>query len=340
MNNSEIIIYNTEDGKSRIQVRLEGGTVWLSQKLIAELFQVAVHTVNEHIKNIYAEKEVPNEATIRNFRIVQKEGSREVARDVEFYNLDLIMAVGFRVRSERGVQFRRWATEKLKEYIVKGFVLDNERLKEPGGLDYFDDLLEQIRDIRASEKRFYQKIRDIYKLAIDYRPDAEETHEFFQIVQNKLHWAVAGHTAAEIIHGRASANKPNMGLTSWKGSKVRRGDVTVAKNYLTGEEITQLNKIVNMYLDYAEEQARRRKVLYMKDWREKLDAFLKFHEHEILKDAGRVSMEVAQNLALKEYDKFNAHRVAVEIDAESALEDQVKRIEQKPKKRKKKGEEE
>lgn len=263
-----------------------------------------------------------------------------MARDVEFYNLDLIMAVGFRVRSERGTQFRRWATEKLKEYIVKGFVIDNERLKEPGGLDYFDDLLEQIRDIRASEKRFYQKIRDIYKLAIDYRPDAEETHEFFQIVQNKLHWAVAGHTAAEIIHGRASANKPNMGLTSWKGSKVRRGDVTVAKNYLTGEEITQLNKIVNMYLDYAEEQARRRKVLYMKDWRDKLDAFLKFHEHEILKDAGRVSMEVAQNLALEEYDKFNSHRLAVEIDAENELEDQVKRIKQKPKKGKKKGEEE
>lgn len=340
MNNSEIIIYSTEDGKSRIQVRLEDGTVWLSQKLIAELFQVAVHTVNEHIKNIYAEGEVPTEATIRNFRIVQKEGSREVSRDVEFYNLDLIMAVGFRVRSEHGIQFRRWATEKLKEYIVKGFVLDNERLKEPGGLDYFDDLLEQIRDIRASEKRFYQKIRDIYKLSIDYRPDAEETHEFFQIVQNKLHWAVAGHTAAEIIHGRASANKPNMGLTSWKGPKVRRVDVTVAKNYLTGEEITQLNKIVNMYLDYAEEQARRRKVLYMKDWREKLDAFLKFHEHEILKDAGRVSMEVAQNLALEEYDKFNAHRAALEIDAENELEDQVKRIEQKPKKHKKKDGEE
>mgnify|MGYP001613209021 FL=1 len=235
MTKSEIVIYNTEDGKSRIQVRLEDGTVWLSQKLIAELFQVAVHTVNEHIKNIYAEGEVPNKATIRNFRIVQKEGSREVVRDVEFYNLDLIMAVGFRVRSERGIQFRRWATERLKEYIVKGFVIDSERLKEPGGLDYFDDLLEQIRDIRASEKRFYQKIRDIYKLSIDYKPDAEETHEFFQIVQNKLHWAVAGHTAAEIIHGRANANKPNMGLTSWKGSKVRRIDVSVAKNYLSGD---------------------------------------------------------------------------------------------------------
>lgn len=340
MNNSEIIIYNTEDGKSRIQVRLDDGTVWLSQIQIADLFQTTVANINIHLKNIYLESELNPGATIKENLIVQNEGPRQVQRKVNFYNLDVVIAVGYRIRSDRGIQFRRWATERLKEYMIKGFAIDNARLKEPGGLDYFDDLLEQIRDIRASEKRFYQKIRDIYKLAIDYRPDAEETHEFFQIVQNKLHWAVAGHTAAEIIHGRASANKPNMGLTSWKGSKVRRGDVTVAKNYLTGEEITQLNKIVNMYLDYAEEQARRRKVLYMKDWRDKLDAFLKFHEHEILKDAGRVSMEVAQNLALEEYDKFNSHRLAVEIDAENELEDQVKRIKQKPKKRKKKGEEE
>lgn len=340
MNNSEIIIYNTEDGKSRIQVRLEDGTVWLSQVQIADLFQTTVANINIHLKNIYSEGELTPGATIKENLIVQNEGKRQVQRKVTFYNLDVVIAVGYRIRSDRGTQFRRWATERLKEYMIKGFAIDNARLKEPGGLDYFDDLLEQIRDIRASEKRFYQKIRDIYKLSIDYRPDVEETHEFFQIVQNKLHWAVAGHTAAEIIHGRASANKPNMGLTSWKGSKVRRGDVTVAKNYLTGEEIKQLNKIVNMYLDYAEEQARRRKVLYMKDWREKLDAFLKFHEHEILKDAGRVSMEVAQNLALEEYDKFNAHRVALEIDAENELEDQVKRIEQKPKKRKKKGEKE
>ena len=340
MNNSEIIIYNTEDGKSRIQVRLDDGTVWLSQIQIADLFQTTVANINIHLKNIYSESELNPGATIKENLIVQNEGPRQVQRKVNFYNLDVVIAVGYRIRSDRGIQFRRWATERLKEYMIKGFAIDNARLKEPGGLDYFDDLLEQIRDIRASEKRFYRKIRDIYKLAIDYRPDAEETHEFYQIVQNKLHSAVAGHTAAEIIHGRASANKPNMGLTSWKGSKVRRGDVTVAKNYLTGEEITQLNKIVNMYLDYAEEQARRRKVLYMKDWRDKLDAFLKFHEHEILKDAGRVSMEVAQNLALEEYDKFNSHRLAVEIDAENELEDQVKRIKQKLKKRKKKGEEE
>jgi len=339
MNNSEIIIYSTEDGKSRIQVRLEDGTVWLSQVQIGDLFQTTVANINIHLKNIFSEGELNLGATIKENLIVQNEGPRQVRRKVNFYNLDVVIAVGYRIRSDRGTQFRRWATERLKEYMIKGFAIDNARLKEPGGLDYFDDLLEQIRDIRASEKRFYQKIRDIYKLSIDYRPDAGETHEFFQIVQNKLHWAVAGHTAAEIIHGRVSANKPNMGLTSWKGSKVRRGDVTVAKNYLTGEEITQLNKIVNMYLDYAEEQARRRKVLYMKDWREKLDAFLKFHEHEILKDAGRVSMEVAQNLALEEYDKFNAHRVVLEIDAENELEDQIKRIEQKTKKRKKKGEE-
>ena len=335
MNNSEIIIYSTEDGKSRIQVRLEDGTVWLSQVQIADLFQTTVANINIHLKNIYSEGELSTGATIKENLIVQNEGARQVQRKVNFYNLDVVIAVGYRIRSDRGTQFRRWATERLKEYMIKGFAIDNVRLKEPGGLDYFDDLLEQIRDIRASEKRFYQKTRDIYKLSIDYRSDAGETHEFFQIVQNKLHWAVAGHTAAEIIHGRASANKPNMGLTSWKGSKVRRGDVTVAKNYFIGGEITQLNKIVNMYLDYAEEQARRRKVLYMKDWREKLDAFLKFHEHEILKDAGRVSMEVAQNLALEEYDKFNAHRIAVEIDAENELEDQIKRIEQKPKKHKK-----
>ena len=339
MNNSEIIIYSTEDGKSRIQVRLEDGTVWLSQVQIGDLFQTTVANINIHLKNIFSEGELNLGATIKENLIVQNEGPRQVRRKVNFYNLDVVIAVGYRIRSDRGTQFRRWATERLKEYMIKGFAIDNARLKEPGGLDYFDDLLEQIRDIRASEKRFYQKIRDIYKLSIDYMPDAGETHEFFQIVQNKLHWAVAGHTAAEIIHGRVSANKPNMGLTSWKGSKVRRGDVTVAKNYLTGEEIKQLNKIVNMYLDYAEEQARRRKVLYIKDWREKLDAFLKFHEHKILKDAGRVSMEVAQNLALEEYDKFNAHRVVLEIDAENELEDQIKRIEQKTKKRKKKGEE-
>jgi hypothetical protein len=226
------------------------------------------------------------------------------------------------VRSHRGTQFRRWATERLREYVVKGFVLDDERLKEGRslGVDYFDELLERIREIRASEKRFYQKIRDLYALSVDYDPSTSETKEFFQIVQNKLHWAIAGKTAAEIIADRASSKKPNMGLTTWKGAKVRRGDVTVAKNYLNDDEIRQLNRIVTMYLDYAEEQAERRSPLYMRDWRDKLDAFLKFNERDILRDAGRVSAEVAQKLALAEYERFERRRLAEEAkEVDAAL---------------------
>ncbi len=333
---SEILIYQSEDGQSRIQVRLEGHTVWLTQRLIAELFQVAVPTVNEHIKNIYAEGEVDRDSTIRKFRIVQKEGSRDIQRDVDFYNLDLILSVGYRVSSHRGTQFRKWATERLREYLVKGFTMDDERLKEGRtlGTDYFDELLERIRDIRASEKRFYQKLRDIYKLAIDYDPAAEATQEFFQIVQNKLHWAVTGHTAAEIIARRVDTEKPNMGLTSWKGAKVRRQDVTVAKNYLNEKEIRELNRIVTMYLDYAETQAERRQPLYMKDWREKLDAFLKFNEKQILEHPGKVSMEVAQKLALEQYDKFEKNRLAQEAAMPDEDFDQVaKQLESKPAKR-------
>ncbi len=260
---SEMLIYQSEDGQSRIQVRLENNTVWLSQRLIAELFQVSVATINEHIKKIYSEGESERGATIRKFRIVQREGSRNIQRNVEFYNLDLILSVGYRVSSHRGTQFRKWATEHLREYLVKGFTMDDERLKEGRtlGADYFDELLERIRDIRASEKRFYQKIRDIYMLSIDYDPAAETTQEFFQIVQNKLHWAVTGHTAAEIIAQRAKAGKPNMGLTTWKGTKVHRRDVTIAKNYLSEKEIRELNRIVTMYLDYAETQAEHRKPL-------------------------------------------------------------------------------
>lgn len=245
---SEILIFQSEDGKSRIQVRLEDDTVWLSQRLIAELFQVAVPTVNEHIKNIYAEGELEQGATVRKFRIVQREGSRDVQREVEFYNLDLILSVGYRISSHRGTQFRKWATERLREYLVKGFTMDDERLKEGRNLgsDYFDELLERIRGIRASEKRFYQKLRDIYKLAVDYDPAAESAQEFFQIVQNKLHWAVTGQTAAELIARRADAGKPNMGLTVWKGAKVRRQDVAVAKNYLDEKEIRELDRIVTM----------------------------------------------------------------------------------------------
>ncbi len=337
---SEILIFQSEDGRSRIQVRLEGNTVWLTQRLIADLFQVAAPTVNEHIKNIYAEGEVDRDSTIRKFRIVQKEGSRDIQRDVDFYNLDLILSVGYRVRSHRGAQFRKWATERLREYLVKGFTMDDERLKEGRtlGSDYFDELLERIREIRASEKRFYQKLRDIYKLAIDYEPAAEATQEFFQIVQNKLHWAVTGHTAAEIISQRADAGKPNMGLTIWKGAKVRRQDVAIAKNYLNEKEIRGLNRIVTMYLDYAEAQAERRQPLYMKDWREKLDAFLKFNEKQILEHPGKVSMEVAQKIALEQYDKFEKKRLAQEAAMPDEDFDQVaKSLEHDPKRKKKRG---
>jgi hypothetical protein len=328
---SEILFYQGEDGRSRISVRLDGGTVWLTQRLLAVLYQVSVPTINEHLGNIFDEEELDPAATIRKFRIVQPEGTREVSRLVDHYNLEVVLAVGYRVRSHRGTQFRRWATERLREYVVKGFVLDDERLKEGRtlGTDYFDELLERIREIRASEKRFYQKIRDLYALSVDYDPNAAATKEFFQIVQNKLHWAITGRSAAELIAERASAGKPNMGLTTWKGVKVRRGDVTVAKNYLDEEEIRQLNRIVTMYLDYAEEQAERRKPLTMRDWRSKLDGFLQFNEHDLLRDAGRVSAEVAQKLALGEYEKFERTRLAEEAAAPDELEEAAKRLGQK-----------
>ena len=260
-----IVFYQTEDGKSRIQVRLQDGTVWLSQRLLAELYQVSVRTISEHIINIYSDHEQSPEATIRKFRIVQTEGSRRVERLVDFYSLDMILAIGYRVRSHRGVQFRRWATERLREYMVKGFVLDDERLKgeQAFGQDYFDELLERVRDIRASEKRFYQKVRDIYTLSIDYDSRAESTQAFLKIVQNKLHWAITGRTAAELISERADASKPNMGLTSWKGARVRQSDIFVAKNYLLADEIGQLNRLVTMWLDYAEDQTQRRRPIYI-----------------------------------------------------------------------------
>jgi len=328
----ELIIYQTETDKTKIEVRLVDGTVWLSQKLIAQLYQVGIPTINEHIKGILDDGELDAAATIRNFRIVQTEGKREVTRDIEFYNLEMILSVGYRVRSHRGAQFRRWATERLNEYLVKGFTMDDERLKQGKniGTDYFDELLERIRDIRASEKRFYQKIRDIYKLAIDYDPKAEETTQFFKIVQNKLHFAITGKTAAELISERADAEKPNMGLTSWSGPRVHKADVTVAKNYLNKQELDSLNRIVVMYLDYAEDQARRRQQIYMRDWREKLDAFLKFNEREILGNSGRVSKDVADALALGQYEQFNTARLEQEAKEESLTDDEeLKKLQDK-----------
>ncbi|NYV82779.1 virulence RhuM family protein [Bacillus sp. Gen2] len=305
-------MYQTENGDTKIQVRLEGETVWMTQKAMAELFQKGVPTINEHIKNIYAEGELTEEATIRKNRIVQVEGSREVEREVTFYNLEVIIAVGYRVRSHRGTQFRQWATERLNEYMVKGFTMDDERLKEMRniGADYFDELLERIRDIRASERRFYYKITDIYATSIDYDPNTPIAREFFATVQNKLHFAIHGHTASELIMKRADATKPNMGLTSWKGDKVRKHDVTVAKNYLTQEELSDLNRIVTMYLDYAETQAKKKKPMYMKDWAEKLDAFLEFNEHEILTNAGKIKAKVAEQFANEQYEVFHQQRLA------------------------------
>jgi hypothetical protein len=326
---SAVLFYQTEDGKSRIEVRLEDNTVWLTQAAIADLFQTTPQNITLHIRNIFDEKELDLEATCKEYLQVRPEGARDVQRALKHYNLDAILAVGYRVRSHRGTQFRRWATERLREYLVKGFTMDDQRLKDGRsiGADYFDELLERIRDIRASERRFYQKIKDLYALSIDYDPRAEATLEFFKIVQNKLHWAVTGHTAAELIAARADAAKPNMGLTAWKGAKVRRADVTVAKNYLSHDEIGQLNRIVTMYLDYAEEQARRRNPLHMRDWRAKLDAFLQFNERDILRDAGRVSMEVAQRLALDAYGTFSQRRLTEDAQKPDEFDSESKRIE-------------
>jgi hypothetical protein len=307
---SEILIYQTEDGQTRIQVRLEDETVWLTQKLMAELFQKDVRTINEHIRNIYEEGELAPEATIRKFRIVQTEGSRQVSRKVDFYNLDVIISVGYRVKSHRGTQFRQWATQRLREYIIKGFTLDDERLKQAGGGNYFDELLARIRDIRTSEKVFWRKVLDIYATSIDYDPNTDMSRRFFQIVQNKMHWAAHGHTAAEIIAERADAEKPKMGLTSWSGVRPTRADTEVAKNYLSAEELDTLNRIVTMYLDFAEIQALSRRPMYMKDWIAKLDEFLKVSERDILTHAGRVSHEAALEKARIEYEKF--HKPALE----------------------------
>jgi len=328
---SEIILFPTDDAQIRIEVLLDNGTVWLTQKQIAELYQVTIPTVNEHLKNIFNEEEHAPEATIRKFRIVQSEGARAVTRLVDFYNLEVILAVGYRVRSPRGTQFRIWATERLREYLVKGFVIDDERLKNPPGPgvpDYFDELLERIRDIRASERRMYLRVREILALAADYKPGEEETQVFFQTVQNKLHFAVTGKTAPELIAKRADAAKPNMGLTTWKGPLVRKGDVTTAKNYLHEREIAELNRIVTMFLDFAEDQASRRKQVFMRDWRAKLDDFLKFNERGILKRAGDVSREGADRHAHEQYALFEKRRRAeLESKGEAEIADNTKALE-------------
>jgi hypothetical protein len=310
MQESQIILYTTPKGDVKVEIRFEDETFWLTQKKIAELFGVDVRTVNEHLKNIFESGELQREATIRKIRIVQQEGNRQVSRELDFYNLDAIIAVGYRVNSYNATQFRIWATNTLKEFIIKGFVLDDERLKQGKkfGKDYFDELLERIRSIRASERRFYQKITDIYaEASIDYDPKSPITQKFYKTVQNKLHWAITGHTAAELIAQRVDATKPNMGLQTWKAAphgKIMKSDVSVAKNYLNEQELKELERIVSMYLDYAENQAKRQIAMKMQDWVDKLDAFLNFNDYQILKDAGKMSAEVAKKLAEKEYEKF------------------------------------
>jgi hypothetical protein len=316
MDNIDFLMYQTEDGETKIDVRLEDETVWMTQKSIAELYQKGLPTINEHIKNIYNEGELSEFSTLRKNRIVQNEGGREISRETNFYNLEMIIAVGYRVRSHRGTQFRQWATNRLNEYLVKGFTMDDERLKEIRniGSDYFAELLERIRDIRASEKRFYLKITDIYATSIDYDSKSLTAREFFATVQNKLHYAIHGMTAAELINARVDASKDNMGLQTFKGDKVRKTDITVAKNYLSETELKSLNRIVTMYLDYAEDQAERQQPMYMSDWKEKLDAFLKFNDREILENAGRIKKEIADSLALTEYEIFNQNRISNERD--------------------------
>jgi hypothetical protein len=324
--NNELIIYSTPDGTIRVEVTYQEETFWLTQKQIARLFGVDVRTVNEHLKRIFSSGELQPDSVIRKIRITAADGKNYLTN---FYSLDAIIAVGYRVNSYQATQFRIWATATLREFIIKGFVLDDERLKlnKRFGKDYFDELLERIREIRASERRFYLKITDIYEqCSIDYNRDAEITMAFFKAVQNKLHWAVTGQTAAEIIAGRADSARPHMGLQTWKNAphgKVLKSDVTVAKNYLIEKEIKALERIVSMYLDYAELQATRQVPMKMQDWVQKLDAFLTFTEYEVLEDAGRVSHEVAANLAVKEYERF---RVTQDREYIGDFEKEVKRL--------------
>lgn len=330
-NTGKILIYQNEKGDTKIDVFFFGDTIWMSQRTMAELYQVDVRTINEHISDIYDDGELDKNATIRNFRIVRKEGPRQVNRDIMHYNLDMILAVGYRVRSNVGIHFRRWASGILTEYMRKGFVLNDERLRNPKefGADYFDELLERIRDIRASEKRVYQKVKEIFALSVDYDSKSDAAQLFFKTVQNKLEYAATGHTAPEIIAARANASKDNMGLTAFKGAKVRKTDVTIAKNYMTQEEISTLNLIVNMYLDYAELQAKQHHEMHMADWEEKLNQFLQFNGREVLQNPGSVKRKVAEALAIAEYEKYDAHRRLIEAADVDVLRDEVKGIQGK-----------
>lgn len=325
---SQIIIYQTEDHRTKIDVRLENETVWLSQKHMAELFQVSKQNISHHIISIYEEGELQQEATVKKYLTVQTEGTRNVSRDIEYYNLDMIISVGYRVKSHIATRFRQWATQHIREYIVKGFVLDDERLKNPDQpFDYFDELLRRIQDIRTSEKRFYRKITDIYATSVDYDPTLDISLDFFKTLQNKMHWAITGQTAAEIIKERADSNKPNMGLTTWKGSKPRKQDVTIAKNYLNEEELSALNNLVEQYLVFAEGQAMRRISMNMQDWVSKLDGFLSLNDRDILSHAGKVSHDLAKQIAESEYDSFHQKRLSEKAENDGDFEKAISAIE-------------
>ncbi len=305
-NNSQLIIYQTEKGETKLEVRLENETVWLTQKLMAELFQTTPQNITIHLKNIFDEGELVESATCKDFLQVRREGERTVERLQKFYNLDAIISVGYRIKSAVATRFRQWATRHIREYIVKGFVLDDERLKNPDvPFDYFEELLKRIQDIRTSERRFYQKITDIYATSADYDPTDEASILFFQTVQNKMHWAITGKTAAEIIVERADSDKPNMGLTNWRGTKPRKQDAGIAKNYLDENELAALNNLTEQYLVFAEGQAMRRIPMYMKDWIEKLHGFLELNDRNILENAGKITHKLAINKAEMEYEKYN-----------------------------------
>jgi len=329
------IFYQSENGQIKIQVLIDdkNETIWASQKAMAEIFGVESHTINYHLSNIYETHELEHISTTRKIRVVQTEGSRQVKREIEYYNLDAIISVGYRVNSVQATAFRRWATGVLKEFMIKGFALDDERLKNQGqlfGKDYFAELLERIREIRASERLFYQKVTDIYATAIDYDPKSPITKDFCANVQNKLHFAITHQTAAEIVKNRSNPQKANMGLTSWKGQKkgekVLKSDVSIAKNYLTQKELSELNRLVSMYLDYAENQAERNRTMTMKDWIEKIDAFLQFNEYDILKNVGKVSAEIAKKIAEQNFKQFRVHQ---DLTHQSDFDRFVKKVSKK-----------
>jgi hypothetical protein len=329
----ELLLFQSADGTTRVECRYQSDTLWLTQALIAELYQKGVPTINEHLSNIYSEGEIDQIATIRKFRIVRQEGNRQVARNIDHYNLEAILAVGYRVRSPQGTQFRKWATATLQEYLVKGFVMDDERLKNPPVgqsevSDYFDEMLERIRDIRASERRMYLRVKDIFILAADYSPTNKDTTSFFQTMQNKLHFASTGLTAAELIAQRVNAQQANMGLTSFKGDEVRKTDVTIAKNYLQENEIKALNRIVTMWLDFAEDQALQRKQVFLQDWKEKLNQFLEFNNRNVLQGSGKIKKLDADIKAKSAYDEFADNRRRLkEIEGEQqAIEALAKQL--------------